>query len=51
MDLLGGTKRTMITEEEKEEEITRELINQLQKLKKRKAPGENVIENDAWRFI
>lgn len=58
MDLLGETERRMIMEEEEgeekveEKEITREeLINQLKKLKKRKALGENGIENEAWRFM
>lgn len=35
-----------------EEEITREeLIQQLRKLKRRKAPGENGIENETWRLM
>jgi len=39
-------------EEEKEEEITdEEIISQLRELKKRKAPGENGIENEAWRLM
>lgn len=42
-------------EEEKEEgtqEITREaLIKQLKKLKRRKAPGEDSIKNEAWRYM
>lgn len=39
-------------EENKEEEITREeMIEQLKKLKKGKAPGENGIENEAWRLM
>lgn len=42
-------------EEEKEEEtqeITREaLIKQLRKLKRRKAPREDSIKNEAWRYI
>jgi len=44
-----------IDEEEKEEgtqEITREaLIRQLRKLKRRKAPGDDSIENEAWRYM
>lgn len=42
-------------EEEEEEEITKEeVIKQLKKLKKGKAPGENVlngIENETWRLM
>lgn len=66
MELLGGVKEKVIMEEEAEkreeekaekdgeekEEITRkELINQLRRLKKAKAPGENGIENEAWRLM
>lgn len=37
---------------EKEDEITdEEIISQLRELKKRKAPGENGIENEAWRLM
>lgn len=39
-------------EEEEDEDISRkEIIIQLRKLKKRKAPGENGIENEAWRLM
>lgn len=39
-------------EEEEEEHITKEeLIEHLKKLKKGKAPGENGIENEAWRLM
>lgn len=39
-------------EGEGEEEIIREdLIQQLKKLKRKKAPGENGIENEAWRLM
>lgn len=67
MDLLRGTKerKTMVEdrenegkkdgeEEKKEEEgeITKEeLVGQIMKLKKGKAPGENEIVNEAWRLI
>lgn len=38
--------------EEKEEEIIREeIIEQLRKLEKEKALGENGIENEAWKLI
>jgi len=37
---------------EKEKEITKEeLVKQLRKRKKEKAPGENGIENEAWRLM
>lgn len=67
MEILGGTKEREITEKEKdettdrdrkeeneagEEEITKEeLVEQLRKLEKGKAPGENGIENKAWRLM
>lgn len=64
MELLGETKEKMILEEERreeeriqkideeDEEISREeLIRQLRKLKKGKAPGKNGIENEAWRLM
>jgi len=67
MELLGGTEERVVLEEEKEkkdavnkrerseeekEEITKEeLVKQLRKLKKGKAPGENGIENEAWRLM
>jgi len=66
MELLGGTKERVVLEEKKEkeetdkmerneeekEEITKEeLVKQLRKLKKGKAPGENGIENEAWRLM
>lgn len=56
MDLLRGTRQRTIMEEEEEEEgnekeegeITKE---ELRRLRKKKAPGENGIENEAWRFM
>lgn len=61
MMLLEGTRNRVTLEEEKEkdeeeeenkeeedEEITKqELVKQLKKMKKRKAPGDNKIENEA----
>lgn len=38
-------------EEEEEEIIKEEIIEQLRKLKKEKAPGENGIEDEAWRLM
>lgn len=38
--------------EEKEENITKEeIVRQLKKLKKGKAPEEDGIENEAWRLM
>ncbi|XP_011637362.1 trichohyalin-like [Pogonomyrmex barbatus] len=67
MELLDGSKDKIIMKEEEEEkktkkakqerekeenELTREeIIKQLIELKKRKAPGENEIENEAWRLM
>ena len=67
MELLKGTKEGKKVEEkensrideerakrdeEEEEEISKEeLIEQLKKLKKGKAPGENGIENEAWGLM
>lgn len=62
MDLLRGTvKREELrwekemSEEGKEEEtedITKEeVIRHIKKLKMAKAPGEDGIENEAWRFM
>lgn len=62
MELLGGTKERIILEQRDEEEKNEErkeeegiksdeLIKQLEKLKKGKAPGENRIENEAWRLM
>jgi len=67
MELLGGTKERVVleqeeekkeaedkmerSEEEKEEIMKKELVKQLRKLKKGKAPGENGIENEAWRLM
>ncbi|XP_025074790.1 uncharacterized protein LOC112552838 [Pogonomyrmex barbatus] len=67
MDLLDGSKDKIITKEEEEEketekaeqereeeenELTREeIIKQLIELKKGKVPGENDIENEAWRLM
>ncbi|XP_036144952.1 UPF0329 protein ECU05_1680/ECU11_0050-like [Monomorium pharaonis] len=66
IELLGGTEKRIIWEEKKEkreerkeekemankEEITKEeLAEQLRELKKGKAPGENEIENEAWRLM
>ncbi|XP_076248106.1 uncharacterized protein LOC143187781 [Calliopsis andreniformis] len=63
MELLGG-KEDRVTlnlegeegedtqEEEEIEDITKEdLIKQLRKLKKAKAPGEDGIENEAWIYM
>ncbi|XP_070162472.1 golgin subfamily A member 6-like protein 22 [Polyergus mexicanus] len=64
MELLGGTKERRIMEEDRREEegigknkqeveeITKEeLMKQLKRLKRGKAPGENGIENEAWRLM
>ncbi|XP_067209997.1 uncharacterized protein [Linepithema humile] len=64
MELLGGTKEKKILKKERREEeriqktdeedkeISREeLVRQLRKLKKGKTPGENGIENEAWRLM
>jgi len=65
MNLLEGTKRrsVLLLEEEEEksdrgeneedmQEITREdLIRQLKRLKRGKAPGEDGIVNEAWRYM
>lgn len=62
MELLGGTKERIILEQRDEEEENEErreeegiesdeLIKQLEKLKKGKVPGENGIENEAWRLM
>lgn len=37
--------------EEEEEIIREEIIEQLRKLKKEKAPGKNGIEDEAWRLM
>ena len=56
-ELRGDGKKREEEEEEreeggKEEEFGREeIIKQLRKLKKGKAPGENGIENEAWRLM
>lgn len=45
-------ERVAKKKEEKIEEITREeLIETLKKLKRAKTPGEDGIENEAWRFM
>ncbi|KAM0724673.1 LINE-1 reverse transcriptase-like protein [Formica fusca] len=63
MELLGGTKERRIMEEDRREEedigkngeleeITKEeLMKQLKRLKREKAPGENGIENEAWGLM
>lgn len=64
MDLLEGTKKKNSTKSEEEEkrdeeekkertqEITRDdLIKQLRKLKRRKVPGKDGIENEAWIHV
>lgn len=37
--------------EEKVQDITKELVRQLKKLKDRKAPGENGIKNEVWKYM
>jgi len=64
MELLGGTNERVVLEigsegeEEREkrkeriEEITREELKEVvRKTKRAKAPGENGIENEAWRYM
>lgn len=66
MEQLGGIKERKILEEREEDKLeTREeegkeeregitkekLIEVLKKLKRRKAPGENGIENEVWRLM
>lgn len=63
MQLLEGAKERVVLEEEEEEGGNEkeeeeedsigkeELVRQLTKLKKGKAPSENGIENEAWRLM
>lgn len=67
IDLLEGTKERKVMEDGEEERIeererekegdeeqeisVEEVVKHLKKLKKGKAPGENGIENEAWRLM
>lgn len=61
MEILEGEEKRIEMEEEKEEEeeeeeeeqeITREeVIEQLKRLKMEKAPGEDGLENEVWRYM
>lgn len=58
MGLLEGTKKKALRieeekgeKEEKVQDITKELVRQLKKLKDRKALGEDGIKNEAWKYM